>query len=624
PTWQRNPHWDGIDPLSEFVLPEFTLGWQILKWIPENLNSDEVDEHGQPIPFRPTREQSRFILWWYAVDEDGRFVYRDGVLQRLKGWGKDPLIAVICAVEFLGPARFAGWAVRDIPELGLMRGDPVGKEVPNAWIDVAAVSKEQTINTMSLFPALFNEKCKQRHQMNKQSIGKTIVFAHRGKRRIRAVTSNPRSLEGGRATFVVRNETHHWLESNNGHEMAAVIERNATKSKGGASRALSITNAYDPSEKSVAQIQREAWEAEEKGLSIKTGVLYDSLELPGEYGLVPPEVKANPNMEPEIAEKFVRAWLAVLVTAVRGDAWWLDIPRITNSMLSGENPPSRSRRFWLNQVQGTEDRWVDPAAVDAAVDAIAASQRKQVADTSAKAQLEAGWIVDPDDPIVVFGDGSKSDDSTGLVGCRLSDGYVFTLGIWAKPHGEAGKGWLAPRPDVSLRVDEIFGRFNVIAFWFDPSHTQDDDNSRYWDPFIDSWHRKYQDRLQYWSIKTGPSAHSIMWDMTSMERQKLFVAGAETFKSELEYKPDPDIIEFYPQFSHDGHPALVQHLKNAVRHPMSLPGGQVGVSIRKEHRESVKKIDLAACAIGARMLRRMVLNAPEKEEKQKGGWAYAA
>jgi hypothetical protein len=87
PTWQRNPDWDGVDPLDEFVLPEWTLGWQVLKWIRDNLQADEVDAFGQPLPFIPTNEQMRFILWWYAIDADGRFVYRDGVLQRLKGWG---------------------------------------------------------------------------------------------------------------------------------------------------------------------------------------------------------------------------------------------------------------------------------------------------------------------------------------------------------------------------------------------------------------------------------------------------------------------------------------------------------------------------------------------------------
>ena len=77
--WER-------DAIGRFVLPEFTLGWQILKWVTENLLSDESSED-EIIPFEPTDEQKRFILWWYAVDENGQFVYREGVLQRLKGWG---------------------------------------------------------------------------------------------------------------------------------------------------------------------------------------------------------------------------------------------------------------------------------------------------------------------------------------------------------------------------------------------------------------------------------------------------------------------------------------------------------------------------------------------------------
>lgn len=73
PTWSRGP--DGL-----FLLPERTLGWQILRWIEEYVGGSRGDT------FKPTKEQKRFILWWYAIDKQGRFLYRDGVLQRLKGW----------------------------------------------------------------------------------------------------------------------------------------------------------------------------------------------------------------------------------------------------------------------------------------------------------------------------------------------------------------------------------------------------------------------------------------------------------------------------------------------------------------------------------------------------------
>lgn len=611
PTWRRNPDWDGLDPIGEFILPELTLGWQILDWVEKNLLGDDGDY------FRATPEQKRFILWWYAIDEDGRFVYRDGVLQRLKGWGKDPLVAIICAVELIGPCRFAGWATRDLPEIGVMQGEPVARENPVAWIDVAAVSKEQTGNTMSLFPSMFTEACKKRHGMTKASIGKEIIYAHGGARKIRAVTSSPRALEGGRATFVVRNETHHWLESNNGHGMADVIERNATKSKGGAARALSITNAYEPSENSVAQRQREAWEAEEEGLAIRTGVLYDSLEAPEDCGLTPPRATGAP--EPTEAE--IRAWLAAVIRAVRGDAWWLDIHRITNSILSRENAPSKSRRYWFNQIAASEDAWVDPAAVNAGEDPLVRAQRKRILSSDPMDVLRAGWIVARHEPIVMFGDGSKSDDSTALVGYRLSDGYTFLIGVWARPTGDAGRGWLAPREAVDARVDQAMQRFNIVAFWFDPSHALDDDDVHYWDGYVDKWHRKYKDRLQLWSVKTGPTQHSIMWDMTSPARHAEFVASCKNVQAKIENR-DPITDDYKPLFLHDGHPALKNHLKNARRAPVTLSNGRFGVSVRKQSRESVKKIDIAVCVIGAHMLGRYVLNVG-LQPVRRGGYATA-
>lgn len=75
PTWQRGE--DG-----HFILPERTLGWQILGWTADWL------QHGDGRPWRYTDEQARLTLWWYAIDHRGRFIYRDGVVQRLKGWGR--------------------------------------------------------------------------------------------------------------------------------------------------------------------------------------------------------------------------------------------------------------------------------------------------------------------------------------------------------------------------------------------------------------------------------------------------------------------------------------------------------------------------------------------------------
>lgn len=124
PTWQRGE--DG-----RYILPERTLGWHVLAWIHENLISFNDDG-----PMVLTGEQSRFILWFYALGEDNRFAYRAATLQRLKGWGKDPLSAILCIVELIGPCRYS----HDDDN-----GNPVGKHHPNAWVGLGAANLEQPL-----------------------------------------------------------------------------------------------------------------------------------------------------------------------------------------------------------------------------------------------------------------------------------------------------------------------------------------------------------------------------------------------------------------------------------------------------------------------------------------------
>lgn len=633
PTWDRNPFYTGPRDPEGYILPELTLGWQILDWIAANLLADETDENDRPLPFSLTNEQKRFILWFYAIDETGRFLYREVVLQRLKGHGKDPLAAVIAAVEFVGPCRFAGWAKKDDPTvngkvLRIRQGEPIAKPHPRAWIQVAAVSLEQTKNTMKLFAGLFTPECIAEHGID---IGKEKIYAYGGKKAIEAVTSSPKALEGNRPTLVIKNETHHWQANNEGIAMSEAIERNATKAKGGAARTFSITNAYEPSVESVARSEREAYDKQQSGEAINTGMLYDTLEAPKQARLRPifPDEqqdavrKGIEEIDDEIKERITRLYIRRVLEAVRGGAWWLDIPNLTNSILSPKSKVSLSRRFWYNQVVASEDAWVDPDAVDASIRPDVAALMRTVSDPMLI--LEAGWQpVLPTDKIVAFFDGSKSDDSTAIVGCRLSDGYCFLIGVWQKPKGERGKTWLAPRNAVDRRVELMFKRFNVVAFWGDPSHAKDDDEdeSSYWMPMLDKWMRTYKNKPdgtprldpKYWPVKSGLSKHAINWDMTSADKTKAFISAAEQVVEDFETLND--IEEFAPTFQIDGHPVLVQHLKNAIEH--IDPRGW-GISLTKEQKDSPRKIDAGVCLVGARMLARIVLNAEEEEVEEGPG-----
>jgi hypothetical protein len=554
PTWTRGD--DGL-----FIRPAFTLGWHVLVWTGAYLQL-----RGRP--WRYTSEQVRLILWWYALDpETGVFLYRDAVLQRLKGWGKDPFGATLSAVEFVGPSRWSGRiAGPDDPD-GIPEGQPIGEPHPEPWVQVAAVSKDQTRNTMIIFGSLFTPKARAEYGID---VGKEIVYAHKGTARIEAVTSSPRALEGGRTTFTLLNETHHWIEANQGHEMAATIERNATKSADGSARTFAITNAFEPGEDSVAEQTRDAYEAFEAGRAEDPGILYDSLEAPPEA-------------------KLTKAWIPKVLEAVRGDSVWLNIPRIVQSILDPRNPPSRSQRFWYNRVVAAEDSWLARHEWDAC-------KREDLS------------LADGDE-IVVFFDGSKSDDATGLAACRMSDGLVVTLGVWQKPANWPSPNtpgympWSVPREEVDGVVDNTFARFRVLAFFADPGSGQDDDGELYWDTHLDRWGQTYGKKLLLKAVTAGPKQHAVRWDMRSNQNQEQFTdAVGRTHK---------DILE--RTLLHDGNRAMRTHVINARRRT-----NRWGVTIGKEHRESARKIDLAVCMVGARMLRRLVLNSPKHASRPKG------
>ncbi|MEV7654668.1 terminase [Streptomyces anulatus] len=542
PTWQRQP--DG-----SWLLPERTLGWHALGWTGQWL------QHSRGVPWRFTDEQARFVLWWYALAEDGSFLFRDGVLQRLKGWGKDPVGACLCGIEAFGPCRFVEWADD---------GSPVATDSPEAWCQTAAVSLEQTKNTMRLFPSLFTAEAKDEYRIQ---VGKETVNGLGDSRLIQAVTSSPATLEGARATFVLLNETHHWDSSNSGLDMADVIERNATKSADGAARTLRITNAYEPGQDSVAERDRDAFEAVDAGRVIDSGLLYDSIEA---HPQAPLTVEAAP----------------AVIRSIRGDATWLNVDRIVKSISDVRNPPSRSRRFWYNMIVAAEDAWMAPYEWDACkVDGLDVSEGEDV---------------------VLFFDGSKSDDATALVGCRMSDGHVFTLGVWQRPAGwDPEVPWQVPREDVDGVVGRAFSLYKVLAFFCDPGSGKDDDGERYWDPFLDDWGQRHGAKLILHAVTAGPKQHAVRWDMGDRRHQEEFTDAVTRTRE--------DILE--RRLTHDGHKILRTHVANARRRTNAW-----GITIGKEHRESARKIDLAICMVGARMLRRRLLNSKQygKRPKSRG------
>src|SRR5690606_1358483 len=210
---------------------------------------------------------------------------------------------------------------------------------------------------------------------------------------------------------------------------------------------------------------------------------------------------------------------------------------------------------------------------------------------------------------VLFFDGSKSAAATGPVGCRLSDRHLVTLGGRETPSGGRGEGGGVDRLEVGLTVRRGLSARTGAAMFADPPPAADDAGSGFWDAVMDGWQRDFGDRLSLWAVQSGPNRHSIMWDMSSPSNHRLFVQAAEAFATELEQQYRGRQMGVPVTLTFDGHPKLVAHLKNAREFPTKW-----GVSLMKEHRQSARKIDLAVCAVGARMLRRLVLNRGLKDQ----------
>ena len=145
---------------------------------------------------------------------------------------------------------------------------------------------------MLFLQGLIPDAMKKKYQME---VNKNIIYAFGGAGLIEAISSSNRSKEGNRVSLVIGNEPQHWVKSNDGHTLYAVLRRNVNKMrKKKGSRLLLISNAYNPAEDSVMQRVREGYEKErDSGQGVTT--LYDSLEAPENVPLFPQYTRLDGN-----------------------------------------------------------------------------------------------------------------------------------------------------------------------------------------------------------------------------------------------------------------------------------------------------------------------------------------
>lgn len=426
--------------------PLRTLGWGVVLWCGKYLRQPDGVHAGERWHFTPS--QVHFLLWFYAVDDQGRFVFHRGAIRRSKGSGKSPYVAALALAEFRGPVRFGGFdRVRAAEGLEFLEGVPVSMP----WVQIAATAESQTVNTMSMVSAMAPKGSRVVRDY-KLDPGKTRIYSPDGGR-LEIITASAYAAEGARATFAVADESEWWLASNGGHDLDATIRRNLAKTSG---RMIETCNAFVPGQDSVAERTHEAWVAQSEGRTRRAGLLYDALEAPA---------ATDPADEGSL-----RSGLAVAYE----DAPWVDLDRIVAEYYDPSTEPSIARRFYLNQIVAGEDSWIAPQEWAGCVDSL-----KSIADAE----------------LVTLGfDGSVRDDSTALVVCRVEDGHVALVGCWEKPD-LAGDDWQVDREAVDAEVTAAFERYKVVGFYADPPFFQD---------YIDRWSSQFGHRVQVRATQQRP------------------------------------------------------------------------------------------------------------------------
>ena len=309
--------WSGPKHADDFP----SLGWQLLDWWADHLPSPR--DPAAPLLF--TDEQAMQLVEWFRLDPiTGKLVYRRGYSRRSKGWGKSPVEAAKAIAELAGPVRPDGWDAN---------GEPVGRpwgtqNDPRAWVQIGAISEDQTDNTWSVVHYLLTENDGKAADALGIDAGLTRCFLrNQPGAKLEPVTSAAGSREGQPITYGVIDESHLMVPSNGGVKLARTIRRNVAKMGG---RSYETTNSFLIGQDSVAE---SSFNAVRNG---SPGIFADEVEAPRDIAGVPVNEDA-----PDIV---LRAALDVAY----GKSWWVDKDRLVADIRDPSNPWADSARFFFN------------------------------------------------------------------------------------------------------------------------------------------------------------------------------------------------------------------------------------------------------------------------------------
>jgi hypothetical protein len=413
--------WRGPSEPGEFP----TLGYDVGEWIESHCVVPDGYRQGEP--YRLTDEMWMFLLHFYRLYPHAApwpaadaLRFTGAQLRRSQKWGKDPFGAAIIWAEALGPTRLDGWDAA---------GEPVGAPYPTPLIVCLGTSEEQTDNTWRPFVAM--GQLGPLADMTGLDVGLTRCILPGGGK-VEPVTTSAKARLGAPLTFLTITESHLFTLQGGYRKVAGAVKRNVAGMDG---RWLELTNAFDPTEGSEAQVTHD---------NPDDRVHIDNVESR--------RVEDLSNDEDLYAEL-----LRQYGDSARERGGWVNIRgRIMHEVRSPRHLEADRRRFFLNEIVVGESVFVDPIRWDALAD--------------------DDDILTPGTQIALGFDGSKARDATVLVACRMSDGKLFPLRAWERPKDVLA--WKVPSAEVDKVVAETFDAYDVTFMFADPYRWQD---------YLDAW-----------------------------------------------------------------------------------------------------------------------------------------
>jgi len=234
-------------------------------------------------------------------------------------------------------------------------------------------------------------------------------------------------------TFLTMTESHLFTLQGGFRRVAGAVKRNVAGMDG---RWLELTNAWDPSEGSEAQVTGESRDRD---------VLVDTVESRRVEDL-----SDDAALYAELLRQYG--------DSARERGGWVNVKgRIFGECRSTRHLEADRRRFFLNEIVVGESVFVDPEHWDRLVGV---------------EYLAAGT------PVALGFDGAIYRDATALVASRLSDGKLFEVAVWERPLDAAVTEWRVPSVEVDAKVRDVFEAYQVAVMFADPYRWQD---------YLDSW-----------------------------------------------------------------------------------------------------------------------------------------